>query len=657
MNLKELINPHNEEREAFRVDSKISEGVSNNYVNSPFNKIDKILEEVTVNLLNEAADLTTPESSIKAIQRGQVPGVKAKDFFAGRKELTIKATLETAINTVKAHDVGNNFNKYLTLLFSKARTINKLNSLSARKLEEVLDGFDAYFNNINKKEAKSIHKEKFVEFASSLLNVGEVKEFEQWANEAFAQKAKMKEGEHEIVYNKDGWEVIIPKTFAAAREFACMNSRKAKWCTAASSSYFKTYSGEDNPLYIIRNKEKNEMFQMDFGKRGRPNFKSEDDSSTSTEKLKEVNIPKDLLQSIKNKKGESVYDLIKHAIEPTINKNKVNKEDGWDFYVFDSIHGFLEEVRGLEMPNFLSGLSIENIMKNKSVSRFEEVGKVFNKKKTYYYFIPSKNAMTFNYKTMSKTVGRFILEKGKEKLTLKNYKTFFKLDLPDSIKKKLIDVDKVDSILDMEDLRVGKGGKEKTPMISNKSIKVYTSFNNIAEIATLDGLNERKSRELKRAISRKVDNVNKIVAIITDVIDREPVWYLFIKNNDVLTSSFNNSKINRALYTWGNKIPSQNKLEFINLLIKNKCAGVDKVPSSIISKTQLFKKGDIDYIFYESDRFKIVNNSNRWADIIHKKTGVNIRYGSGRGLSSEDKAEINKGELNFYKSIIDFLAF
>ena len=63
-----------------------------------------------------------------------------------------------------------------------------------------------------------------------------------------AQKARIKANEAEKVFNKNGWQIIVPKTYNAS----CYYGANTKWCTASreTSSYFENYTREGE-LYII----------------------------------------------------------------------------------------------------------------------------------------------------------------------------------------------------------------------------------------------------------------------------------------------------------------------------------------------------------------------------------------------------------------------
>jgi len=288
-------------------------------------------------LLFEATEYSDEYELAKAILRGQIPGVSAKKFFGEDRIVAVenaiknkKASMATsALKSILRYK--NNFRKQdqnaaIALMLRKTGHWSKITGSFN------IDPYITYFDNRNKKEVKENNEIKalFKKFEETSAEDEFNKEFEQKINAKFAQKAKMKsDDEVEVVYPEDdkGWYVVSPKTFAAAKKLACMGDRKAHWCTSANEYQFNRYSAEENKLFIIRNDKLNKMFQMDFGVNGKfPNFMDEDDYSMSLEDFAKTNFPEELLKSIKNKKGEDLYNFIKEANTKEEEIKKANKE-------------------------------------------------------------------------------------------------------------------------------------------------------------------------------------------------------------------------------------------------------------------------------------------------------------------------------------------
>ena len=70
------------------------------------------------------------------------------------------------------------------------------------------------------------------------------------------------EGQYEVVFSDENWDVIIPKTHASS----CYWGSGTQWCTAvdASPSYYNGYT-KDGPLYIFRHKTDPKLrYQLHF---------------------------------------------------------------------------------------------------------------------------------------------------------------------------------------------------------------------------------------------------------------------------------------------------------------------------------------------------------------------------------------------------------
>jgi len=292
-------------------------------------------------LLLEAVDTSTPETLYKAIERGQVPGVSLKKILSSevssrighdtKKELM--SSLYYLIEKVQKSVPENRkalINPIVLLILKRSNNNFKILS-NLDKYFESIDPYLSYFLNKDKQEAKTTHKQLFDDFANSELNIAKDRKFEQEANKIFAAKSQIKDygKEVEVIYPEDseGWEVVSPKTFAAASKLACHGNSKARWCTSANESMFRNYTVNNNKLFIIRNNKTGTMFQMDFGEKynesyNSPNFKNKDDKSTTLNKLLENDVPLEVFKSIKNKSGKSVYEILGNDVFEYSNKTK-----------------------------------------------------------------------------------------------------------------------------------------------------------------------------------------------------------------------------------------------------------------------------------------------------------------------------------------------
>lgn len=275
-------------------------------------------------MLFEAADFSTGENLLKAIQRGQA-GISPKKYLVGFnfEEKNAADDLKKIIDVVKPRIAAHNFNKAIMLILKKlgnATTISSVVGLRSNfdTFNQWLDILQAYFSNKDKQEFKTNPTAKKLkqDFENNPYDFTKDKKLENWITKNLAQKQQIKDLDKEItkVYDDGTWEVVIPKTYAAANKYACMADRKARWCTSASAAMFTVYTNKENPLYIIRSDKKDKMFQMDWGEKGDnygyPNFMDENDRPMKyTEFLKEK-VPGALLKAIKDSNGKSVYDKI-----------------------------------------------------------------------------------------------------------------------------------------------------------------------------------------------------------------------------------------------------------------------------------------------------------------------------------------------------------
>lgn len=289
-------------------------------------------------LLTEAVDLSTADSLIKAIQKGNT-GVKPSEFLNGYENTEKnKATIEKVLLKIKDVLPANQYNAGILLFLKKISAKFKklkdaLVSIETVGLGDWADSLLAYFSHKDKRESKEdpTVKEKINEYINGPFSRIKDKEFEQFINKFYADRVSAKEANDiTIVYgpDDDGWEIIIPNTYSAASKYACMNSRKSEWCTAANPNHFKNYTKDNNKLYIIRSKAKDLMFQMDWGVNGYPNFKNEKDNGALKAEIKAI--PNEVLKKIINPKtNKSVFDYVNEKNAPKkedTKKGKIDKE-------------------------------------------------------------------------------------------------------------------------------------------------------------------------------------------------------------------------------------------------------------------------------------------------------------------------------------------
>lgn len=459
-------------------------------------------------LLLEAADVSSGEKIIKAFDKGMIPNTKKK-FMVPKDESTehVKDVYNSIANLVKQATDPQTYNKYLFFVLKKAKNFEGVKKLVSGRIDfgDWIDSVHAYFNHMNKQEVKNDPetKKRFEKFANSEISVFDDKAFEDWANDKFASKAKVKDESKEVekVYNKDGWEIVVPKTFAAASKYACMADRKAHWCTSASPRMFKSYTEGDNKLYIIRNDAKDIMYQMDWdvskGNKGfrYPNFKDENDRPANVGKvIKEM--PEDILKFLKDpESGKSIkelYDMRKEKEkEPDPEKAKpLEGEKGWTVKKLTP----KEAVEALKGVKFSFGskstddLSLEELISGQergSRDKINYVEEITNGKK-YYYYVDGV-VRRGRYSSGGTTYYNHIFEKKGDKLIAKTAQGLARLkNFPESIKKKLFKP---------SNLPIGEKAKKGEEIKPDKEIggaKFYKfkSINQVFDIAGKPSLGE-----------------------------------------------------------------------------------------------------------------------------------------------------------------------
>lgn len=468
-------------------------------------------------LLLEAVDLSTGENVYRAIQRGQIPFVKPKSFFA---EKTREEALEfirkmdkVILPEIKRHTNNENFNSYLMMSLRKADDIEGFNFISTSRTNILLlmDSMKAYFDNINKREVKENPeiKNRFEVYARTKFYTTNDREFEHWANKTFEHKAKVKdeEAEKEIHYDKNGWKVFIPQSFAAAKELTCMGDKKAKWCTGANLARYKDYTDNGKiPLYIIRNESKGLMYQLDFGK-VHPNFQDEHNQPIKTEKvLKEI--PEHVLSSIKNNNGENLYNLLlgRNVFLPK-SKSIEGKKGYTEFKELKELRGEFKKYG----YNLIKGSASDEGYAHRAMSSSSESilhsGKYSDGTNTYIYVIKDKNDFGANscfglrgkngkIKRYKKSTIFKLLDNSLHPISITD---FLKLDLPKELDKLLNDY--IGSGVNLKDENPDKKSESSLKEIYNKDgIKIYPLVNSLKSYLSIPGMSNDKLSSIKKIL-------------------------------------------------------------------------------------------------------------------------------------------------------------
>ena len=507
-------------------------------------KLSSLLEE----LLLEAVDLSSGEKVIKALERGQIPGVKKKVFLnTSFSSQNIIDSLNDILEKVKNRVEDRDFNNYTLLLLKRSGNIEKLDQFTDDDLSIIFDAMTAYFSNRNKKEAKEDEtvKKRFNAYVNSEIDLAKDKNFEKWAIEKFVEKAKAKEDDIEEIYSDaEGWKVLVARTFPEAKKLACMGDRKAKWCTAASSGFFNNYASKEHPLYIIRNENKNVMFQMDFGK-GRtrsPNFKNEKDQSATIDEIKAAGIPNDLLKSIKAPEGKSVFDIIEpimHGVTPLADTSSTpeNQLEGWSEHVFSNLEEFLQEIENYTAPTIFSGdKTIEDYLRGgeEKTIAIKKIIRLSKGKKIVYCIIPNYSITIVHGGT--KRMTNFALVVTGNKLVLKTAKSIVESDLPNAIKKKLFTVISRDfvkrDLVDKEE-SIEQKDFEKSNNIQDLGNGFVTGVKTFADIVSLK-LGEILIEKIKRKIMSKSLNLDDVILIRVSKRGKDLVASFVLKDGSVV---------------------------------------------------------------------------------------------------------------------------
>lgn len=297
--------------------------------------------------LLEGSKIETSEELLSAIEKGRIQGVSPKAFFpkefekkAKAKFVEEKSPVKLFMNKLKRAGFGDNQNKALSILLKKARDYNNFVIKIKNDILSNNDYFDvlkAYFNNWKKQEFKTNEEvqKKTNDFLKHSIDYISDKNYEHFLNKKFAKETKLKDkNELGLLYGPDseGWEVYSPKTFAAASKLACMDNSKTKWCTSSNPRHFKQYTKGGNKLYIIKNKAKKILYQMDWDvSRGvsYPNFMDADDRSLTIKTFLENKPSNGLLKFMKNPKTkETLKSIIDKFKKENVKTKEIIKKSG-----------------------------------------------------------------------------------------------------------------------------------------------------------------------------------------------------------------------------------------------------------------------------------------------------------------------------------------
>lgn len=207
------------------------------------------------------------------------------------------------------------------------------------------DSYISYFRykpQLNKltDETKKREAEKlFKDFSNETNGGGSLKYFEDHIIELFSSKKSLKkvndDSDVEWFYKKNGWEVLSPKTFAAASKYSTTEEGKTAWCTAASKNYFDQYTNNGkNKLIILKNYNENKAYQfcdeLESNGSHTISFMNKDDISMGTHDVNDLikGVPMEVLEKLTNLTTDDkvlITALSKHK-----NFNKKPKENNID---------------------------------------------------------------------------------------------------------------------------------------------------------------------------------------------------------------------------------------------------------------------------------------------------------------------------------------
>ena len=452
-------------------------------------------------ILLEATEYADGTSLVKAILRGQVVGISKRFFNSEEPDTKI---LDKFLQIVKTNFDKLLQNKAIVLLLNKAKYIDNLQYID----NQIIDATKTYFNNINKSKAKEPEVKKlFDKFEEVDLTDSFNQEFENRINRLFIDMAKMKSNdEYEVIYptDEEGWEVVVPKTFAAAKSLSSIKGLgKAYWCTSASSFNFNDYTRKNNKLYMIRNVKKKILYQMDWGYAYEyesdisPSFKNFRDKSVSINEVLK-NIPLRVLSSIKNKKGVSVVDLLDKF------KNEKGEEKQLDTVwkyeelskkqFLDLIEQYHININVINSSNKAININLETVLSDKNYKNLIKFFLLKNGNKKFLY-IDSKEEI---YDKKKRKILFPIYELKENGKVIKHDKNFIaKENLPEVLKGKIFNPKELEKPIFREIKEV------KDYLVSSNTVKLY-------EIKNLAGIRTLVSSNLYSFLKKQIESVNPL---------------------------------------------------------------------------------------------------------------------------------------------------
>lgn len=419
------------------------------------NKIMTILQ-----VLNEASDFTTGKNVLDSIRNGDA-GVSAKKFFSdevyfnsnsaptrqlyrSQKEVINNkaiAKLDRIIRDCKNYNIDRT--KVIKLILKRSGDITTL-------IDEFvsLDPYVSYFKNRDKQKAKTQYKNLFDNFVNNKADSLKDRTFEKEVNDRFNEEGRVKsvDKEKKQIYGPDnnGWEVFSPLTFAAAKEYSTTKEGKTRWCTAASSDHYNSYTSENHsPLYIIRNYNKDLAYQVNFENEVRRtidshsiinntivHFMDKNDNSPEEgdgwENTLDI-IPTEVLKSI-SYKGKSLLDFKDYYTKKKNEENnkissKVEHIKGWKKESFNikNTSTFNKFVESIGMSNYsIKEGNLLNRFYNKEKNNMLCQAQLFTKGDDEYLIFYGgeklENASSDNFDVYNKVFYKY--DKGRDKWVL-----------------------------------------------------------------------------------------------------------------------------------------------------------------------------------------------------------------------------------------------
>lgn len=253
-------------------------------------------------LLIEEEEINTFDKLLTAIENGRVPGVSPSSL----EELE-----DYSLFNYQLRNIIREFKDFPSIYRNAAIKLATKHFIKDGNLISKPDPYLVYFNNRNKKEAKTIYKQLFTDFENGKIDPYD---FEKKANELFKDKKVGKE-DIDKLYEDNTYLVVIPKTYAAS----CKYGEGTKWCTTGSKSMFDRYNNR-SPLIIIINKKTNKKYQL-HEKTG--SFMDETDIEPNNISDIIFGLPKEAFEAVSSKMNFVLWTKILKDL--TIEKGNIEK--------------------------------------------------------------------------------------------------------------------------------------------------------------------------------------------------------------------------------------------------------------------------------------------------------------------------------------------